>query len=186
MPDPVAVFEVRTRGLWNTRHAVSREGHELGVLTVNRRPSGVVEQGVYSPEKGEVLTIRRDPGLLRSQFSLWTDGREWLGSSLRWSLVRREIILHTGSKPLRVLPVAGLGFGWTLVAPRTGQMARVVGSPRLPGTPLGARSRIEVFRKMDFELAIFTYFLGRQILWESLWPRPRLASEAPSGATARA
>lgn len=180
MPDPVTVYDVRSSGLWSTRHRISQEGQELGVLEVTRKPSGVVTRGVFSPEKGEVLTMRRDPGLLRSQFSLWTDGREWLGSSLRWSLVRREIVLHTGSKPLRVLPVPGFGFGWTLVAPRTGEMARIV------GTPLGGRSRIEVYRKMDFELAVFTYFLGRQILWESLWPRPRLASEAPTSTASQA
>ena len=176
MSTPAAVYDVRISGLWNTRHTFSQDGRTLGVLAVQRRPSGVVHTGTYSPEKGEVLTIRRDPGLLRSQFSLWTDGREWLGSSLRWSLVRRELVLHTGSKPLRVLPVPGLGFGWTLVAPRTGEMARVVCAP------FARRARIEVFRKMEFELAVFTYFLGKQILWESLWPRPRLASEAPTPA----
>ncbi len=172
MATPAAVYDIRISGLWNTRHTISKDGETLGVLSVERRANGTVSKATYSPEKGEVLIIRRDPGLLRSQYSLWTDGHEWLGSSLRWSLVRREIILHTGSKPLRVLPVPKMAFGWTLVAPRTGQMARISGSPT------SRKARIEVFRKMDFELAIFTYFLGRQILWESLWPRPRLASEA--------
>ena len=176
MPDTAAVYDIRISGLWNTRHTVSRDGQVQGVLALERRPTGVVQAASYKPEKGEILSMRRDPGLLRSQFSLWTDGHEWLGSSLRWNLLRREIVLHTGSKPLRILPVPGFAFGWTLVAPRTGEMARV------RSTPFSRKGTIEVFRKMDFELAIFTYFLGRQILWESLWPRPRLSSEVSSPA----
>jgi len=179
MSEAVAVYEVRTVGLWNTSHHFSLDGKELGVLVVTRGRDGIVRQGRYSPEKGEVLTLRRDPGLLRSQFSLWTDGQEWLGSSLRWSLFGREIVLHTGSKPLRLLPVPGLRFGWALQAPRTGEMARVL------AVPFTRRARIEVFRKVDFELVVFSYFLGRQILIESLLPGPRAYSEAPPAAPAR-
>jgi hypothetical protein len=124
-----------------------------------------------------VLQIRRDPGLLRSQFSIWTQGQEWLGSSLRWSFVRREIVLHTGSRPLRILPQPGFRMGWTLQAPRTGEIARIS-----PG-PFSRRSRIEVFRKVEFELLLFTYFLGWQIRLESFWPGP-LIDEEPSAAPA--
>ena len=38
----------------------------------------------------EYTLVIRDPGLLRSQFSVWTEGREWLGSSLRWGWTRRR------------------------------------------------------------------------------------------------
>jgi len=179
MPEAVAVYEVRISGLWNTTHRFFLDGKELGVLRITRGRDGVVRSGRYSPEKGEVLTLRRDPGLLRSQFSLWTDGPEWLGSSLRWSLFGREVVLHTGSKPLRLLPAPGLRTGWTLQAPRTGQMARIL------ATPLTRRARIEVFRKVDFELVVFSYFLGKQILLESFLPGPRAYSEAPPTAPAR-
>jgi hypothetical protein len=126
----------------------------------------MVERGRYVPTKGEVLLLRRDPGLLRSQFSLWTERQEWLGSSLRWHWLRREIVLHTGSKPLRIQPLPGFRPGWRLVAPRTGEMARVL------ARPLGRRATIEVYRRLDPELVVFTYFLARQILLESLWPGP--------------
>ena len=179
MSEAVAVYEVRVTGLWSTAHRFFLDGRELGVLRVRRGRDGVVRSARYSPEKGEVLTLRRDPGLLRSQFSLWTDGPEWLGSSLRWSLFGREVVLHTGSRPLRLLPVPGLRTGWTLVAPRTGEMARVLAAPFM------RRARIEVFRKVDFELVVFSYFLGMQTLVESFLPGPRLASEAPQTAPAR-
>lgn len=179
MAEAVATYEVRISGLWNTTHRFLLNGEELGVLRIERGAGGMIRQGRYSPTKGEVLFLRRDPGLLRSHFSLWTDGQEWLGSSLRSHFVRREIVLHTGTKPLRILPLPGLRFGWTLQAPRTGEMAR------LEAFPLSRRARVEVFRKVDFELVIFTYFLGIQILRESWWPGPPLVAEAPPTAPAR-
>src|SRR5262245_2163681 len=93
MAEAIATYRTRVRGWWNTRHTLSEGDTELGVLTIERNAKGRIDTGVYRPHKGEVLHFRRDPGLLRSQFSLWTEGREWLGSSLRWSFVRREIAL---------------------------------------------------------------------------------------------
>jgi hypothetical protein len=179
MAEAVSTYEVRISGLWNTTHRFFLNGAELGALRVERGRGGMITQGRYSPTKGEVLFLRRDPGLLRSHFSLWTDGQEWLGSSLRGHFVKREIVLHTGTKPLRIVPLPGLSFGWTLQAPRTGEMARVKG---IPG---GRRARVEVYRKVDFELVIFTYFLGIQILGESWWPGPPAVAETPPTASAR-
>jgi hypothetical protein len=159
-------IDVEVSGLWSSVHRLSVAGAPLGVLTVTRGRLGLVEQGRYVPAKGEVLTLRRDPGILRSQFSLWTERQEWLGSALRWHWLRREIVLHTGSKPLRIQPLPGFACGWSLVAPRTGEMARV------RARPLGRRAVIEVFRRVDPELVVFTYFLSSQILLESLWPGP--------------
>ncbi|MEZ5974749.1 MAG: hypothetical protein R3E96_07865 [Planctomycetota bacterium] len=62
------------------RHTIQdSEGRTLGVLTVTRNWRGMVIAGEYSPEKGEKLLLRREPGLQRAQFSLWTGDREWLG-----------------------------------------------------------------------------------------------------------
>jgi hypothetical protein len=164
---PATVYRARVRGLWTTTHELEGPAGPLGTLKVRRNRYGMVVQGLWTPVKGETLLLRRDPGLLRSQFSLWTEGREWLGSSLRWSFAAREIVLHTGSRPLRLLPLPGLRVGWTLQAPRTGELARI--SAGL----LGRGSRIEVFRKVEFELVVFSYFLGWQVRAESLLPGPR-------------
>jgi hypothetical protein len=51
-----------------------------------------------------------------------------------------------------------------MVAPKTGEMARI--RPSL----LRRSNRIEVFRRVDFELVLFAYFLGWQLHVESLWP----------------
>jgi hypothetical protein len=177
MPEAIATYDVEVSGLWRTVHRLKGPDGEVGVLEVRRGTGGMIVAGRYTPVKGEVLRIRRDPGLLRSQFSIWTEGQEWLGSSLRWSFVRREIVLHTGSRPLRIVPLSGLRMGWTLQAPRTGEMARIrVGM-------LSRHSKIEVFRKLEFELLVFSYFLGWQIRLESLWPGP-LVDEEPSTAPA--
>lgn len=168
---PLHTFRVQVSGLWNTRHEFTRveeDGSTVveGVLSVSRGSWGRVTQAEYRPAKGEVLFIRRDPGLLRSQFSLWTDGNEWLGSSLRWG-VRRQIDLSTGSKPLYLLPVSGLRAGWGLYAPKSGENAR------MPSGLLGRSARLEVFRRLDFPLLVFAYFLGNQVLLESILPGPR-------------
>lgn len=181
MAEPTATYEVTISGLWNSTHRLSSPEGPLGTLTLRRNAWGMVVAGRYSPSKGEVLVIRRDPGILRSQFSLWTEGMEWLGSSLRWNVVRREIVLHTGSRPLRILPVPGFRAGWTLVAPKTGEMARIL------ARPLGRRARIEVFRKVEPELVVFAYFLGIQLLTESLWPgRSAEGENEPAAAPAPA
>jgi hypothetical protein len=164
MPQAIATYTTRVSGLWNTRHAVHGEAGLLGVLSIERNGKGVIVRGSYAPEKGEILVLRRDPGLLRSQFSLWTEGREWLGSSLRWSFVGREIALSTGAKPYRLLPLPSFRPGWRMIAPKTGEMARIL--PSL----LRRKNRIEVFRRVDFELVLFAYFLGWQLHLESIWP----------------
>lgn len=176
--DHAKTYEFRASGLWAPVHRVSLSGKgEIGRLRVARNRWGLIVGGTFDPEKGEVLHVRRDPGLLRSQFSLWTEDREWLGSSLRWSFLRREIVLHTGSRPLRVLPLPGFSFGWTLVAPKTGEMAR------MRGNPLTRRTTVEVHRRLELETVIFAYFLGSMILRESLWPGPHV--EVPMAAAGK-
>jgi hypothetical protein len=172
--ETIATYEVRVSGLWRTRHKITSSGEPVGELTVARNNKGMIWRGEYRPVKGEVLHFRRDPGLLRSQFSLWTEGREWLGSSLRSSFVRREIALATGNKPYRVLPLPGFGRGWRMLAPKTGEMARIT------PVPFGRKTRIEVYRRVDFELVLFAYFLGHQIYAESFWPSRDLLAEQDS------
>jgi hypothetical protein len=174
MAEVIATYATRVSGVWNTRHTISDANGKLGVLEIRRNGKGMIVGGTYAPEKGEVLQFRRDPGLLRSQFSLWTEGHEWLGSSLRWSFLRREISMATGNKPYRLVPVPGFRRGWSMHAPKTGEMARIV--PRA----LRRDSRIEVFRRMDFELLLFAYFLGSQIYAESFWPGREVSNEQES------
>jgi hypothetical protein len=152
----------------------------LGVLSIQRNRWGMVTGGRYSPTKGEVLIVRRDPGLLRSQFSLWTEGKEWLGSSLRWHVARREIVLHTGSRPLRILPLTRFRCGWSLQAPKTGEMARIL------GWPLARSAKVEVYRKVEMELVVFAYFLGAQLMPESIWPGRNLEGDSESAAPPQA
>jgi len=166
MPEPTQVYTTRIHGLWNTRHEFADEEAVLGSLSVKRDLWGAPESGAWQPEKGEVYLFRRDPGLLRGQFSMWTDTREWLGSSLRWSYMRREFSLHNGGKPFRLLPSPLLGKGWVLYAPKTGESARIEGSL------LGRGTRIEVYRRLDFPLLVFAYFLASQSFLEGLWPGP--------------
>ena len=174
MPEVIAIYRTRVSGLWSTRHVIAGEAGDLGTLAIERSPRGLVVGGRYVPHKGEVLSFRRDPGLVRSQFSMWTEGREWLGSSLRWSFFGREIALSTGNRPYRLLPLPGLRRGWRMVAPRTGEMARI------RPLPFRRASRIEVFRRIDFELVLFSYFLGWQIYAESLWPGRDIEPEQES------
>ena len=174
-PESTVTYRVERKGLLSPEFQLSSPEGPVGVLTLERG-RGMLVGGRWSPLSGEVLTMRRDPGLLRSQFSLWTEGHEWLGSSLRPHVVRREVMLHTGSRPLRMLPLTGLHSGWVLLAPKTGDMARF----HLP--LLGGAGRIEVYRKVDFELVVFAWFLGLQLRLESLWPGP---AEAAGRAAAR-
>ena len=182
MAEPIAKYRTEVTGLWSTRHTVHADGGSpeegpLGVLTIERSGKGLIVGGSFTPRKGEVLRFRRDPGVLRSQFSVWTEGRERLGSSLRWSFVGREIVLATGSKPYRLLPLPGFRRGWRMVAPKTGEMARI--TPRF----LRRASRIEVYRKTDFELILFAYFLGWQIYLESFWPGEEVETDQESAPT---
>jgi hypothetical protein len=166
-PEPIQTYRTRVRGRWHQRHEIEGpESQPEGVLTVRRNGGGLVVSGEYKPVKGECYSFRRDPGLLRSQFSMWTDGREWLGSSLRWSFVARSVSLSTGTKPFRLLPLPGFRRGFGLYAPKTGEAARVqVGL-------VGRDAELLVFRRMDFSLLLFAYFLGSQILNESFLPGP--------------
>lgn len=173
MPEPLKTFRIVKKGFWNPRHVVSDDEGEIGVLTVERK-RGRIYQAIFRPKKGEVLFFRRDPGVLRGQFSLWTDGREWLGSSLRWSLFRREFQLETGTRPYRVVPLPSFTRGWRLCGPKTGEMAR------FDAGLFGRTTRIEVYRRVDFELWVFAYFVGSQVYLESLWPGPVLEGENES------
>jgi len=178
MADHKKSYSTQVSGIWNTRHTLRDPEGELGVLEFRRNALGVVTEGTYRPKKGETLLFRRDPGILRSQFSLWTDGKEWLGSALRWSVLAREINLSTGSKPLRLLPLPGLRRGWSLMAPKSGEIARYTARPFSRG------SEILVHRRLDFELVLFGYFLGAQLLTESFWPGPEaLALEGTTPVT---
>lgn len=171
MSEILATYRTEVAGLWPARHVLFRAEERLGALTVDRRASGWITGGAYRPEKGEVLVFRRDPGILRSQFSLWTEGHEWLAASLRWSFVRREISVSTGNKPYRLLPLPEFRRGWRLVAPKTGEVLRI-----RPSALRGAA--IEVYRKVDFELVVFAYFLGSQHFAESFWPAHAPEDEA--------
>ncbi len=165
MPEPIQTLRTKVRGRLRPQHTIlDSEGQALGVLEVSRNRAGMIVLGRYQPVEGESLLLRRDPGLLRAQFSLWTEDREWLGSSLRWHIGRRQIDVWTGAKPYRIVPRTGLARGWRVIAARTGEVARI-------RTPLVGRSSvIEQYRKMDQELLVFCYFLGSLSLGESLLP----------------
>jgi hypothetical protein len=177
--DSTSNYEVRSSGLWSPRHVIAGPDGPLGVLTVQRNGLGMVVSARFQPEKGEVLHFRRDPGILRSQFSLWTEGREWLGSSLRRNFVRRDVEIWIGSTPFRVIPLEGFRRGWRLLAPKTGELARVY-------APFGRPARIEVLRRTETELLLFTWFLASQILFESVWPGPAIDATPESLAPTKA
>jgi len=165
MAEPLRTLLTKVRGLWNPVHTIAEaDGSPVGILKVRRNRWGLVVGADYRPEEGEVLEFRRDPGILRAQFSLWTEDGEWLGSSLRWHVGRRQIDLWTGSKPFRVVPRTGLGRGWRVIASRTGEVATI----RLG--LLGRAARIDLQRKMDPELLLFCYFLGSLTSKESFFP----------------
>lgn len=164
MAEPIRTLRTQVSGLWSPRHVIFEGDEQLGVLSVTRNGWGMVTAGMFRPEKGEVLHLRRDPGLLRAQFSIWTDEREWLGSSLRWATMKRQIDLWTGGKPYRLVPLPGLRRGWRMVATKTGEVARVEYGL------LGRGAEIQLFRKTDFELLLFAYFLGAMVLSESMFP----------------
>jgi len=161
--EAIATYRTRARGLPRSAYEIEGPDGKLGLLRVRRNGAGMIVGGRFEPVKGEVLTFRREPGILRGQFSLWTEGREWLGSSLRPGFVQREIALSTGAKSFRLLPTSSFGRGWRMLAPKTGEMARIL--------PDGfGRSRIEVYRRVDTELLLFAFFLSTQVQCESWWP----------------
>jgi len=167
-PTPKNVYTTRVSGLWNSRHEIHDEEGRVGLLEMRRNALGVISSGVYTPEKGAVLTISRDPGLRRAQYSMWSSGREWIGSSERDGFFPRVIQLHTGGKPFHLVPVQGLTKGWGLFAPRTGEAARMTASW------MGRNSRIEVYKRLDFPLLLLGYYLGYRSYCEAIWPGPTL------------
>ncbi len=183
MAEKTQEFRTKTAGWWTPRHTVlDAEGSVLGVLTVKRNWRGMIMGGEYLPEKGEHLVIRRQPGLQRAQFALWTESREWLGSSIRTQPLRRRIDVWTGVRPYRLVPLLGLSRGWRIVASKTGEVATI----EQPIFPRSSTWKAE--RKIDFELMLFCFFLGSLAPNESWMPtsldapnRAKQAATAPTG-----
>lgn len=180
MAAPKKTFRTRVSGFLKPRHVVTdEEGKEVGVLEVSRNRAGMIVGATWKPAKGEVLDIKRDPGLLRAQFACWTEGREWLGSTIRPGFFRRTIEMWTGGKPLRLVPRLELGRGWRIVGAKSGLVAK---------TDHGLLSRsatITTYRKIDLELLIFAYFIGSLALWESALPTSLESVDRGSPAAAR-
>jgi hypothetical protein len=173
MAQKTQTYSTRLAGWWSPRHTIlDEEGNTLGLLKVQRNWCGMIVGGEYVPGKGEKLIIRRDPGLQRGQFSLWTDTREWLGSSLRPRLIQRRIDVWSGVRPYRIVPKAGFGRGWRIIASKTGEVATI----RQPLLPRG--SQWVIHRKTDFEMMLFCYFLGSLSPSESFLPSSLDASSA--------
>lgn len=170
MPELVSTYTTRVSGLWSSRHEIALEtatGREVqGTLTIERGPLGAVRSGTYRPLKGAVFVFERDPGMVRGQFMMWSESREWIGSTIRFHPVKRVIDINTGGKPFKLAPRQGFGRGWSLYAPKTGEVARIC----LP--IVGRSARIEVYRKTQYTLLLLAYFVGTQALLESLWPGP--------------
>jgi len=61
-----------------------------------------------------------------------------------------------------------------MLAPKTGEMARL--EPRA----LRRGATIDVFRRVDFELVLFAYFLAAQVWLESLWPGREVTDDQES------
>lgn len=177
MAQPRNTYTTRVSGLLRPRHTVlDEEGKELGVLEVRRNRLGMIVAGQWKPAKGEVLEFRRQPGILRAQFACWTEEREWLGSTIRPGVLRRTVEMWTGGKPMRLVPSLGFGRGWRVVGSKSGLVAE---------TSHGWLSRgatLEVWRKMDFELLLFAYFIGGLALWESALPTSLEAVDRGSSA----
>ena len=165
MSEPTASYSFRAKGSWSPVLHISGPEGDLGTLTLRRNRWGMINGAAYAPIKGEKIDIRRDPGILRSQFSLWSEGREWLGASLRWSFIGRIIDLSTGTRAMRLVPLENFSPGWTLHAPKTGRMAKV---------HLGASPRVDVYRRIDFEVVLFSLFLAFLSRLESWWPGPAI------------
>ena len=134
-----------------------------------RGPSGRVAGSLYEPISGEKISLERDPGLLPSQFGCWSEihggqGREWLGDSIRYSLLSREVTLHGGTKPFRLVPSKGFGMGWDLHAPKTGLVARF--------RKKGGAVEVTLERRVDFYLLLLAYHNLASSWFCSLWPGP--------------
>jgi hypothetical protein len=164
MSEVLARYTARARGLWNPSHEIAQDGSPLGELRYTRAPLGYVRSAEYRPLKGEVWTFERNPGLVRSQFTMWTEKREWLGSSVRFRYFRPVIEIDTGGKPFHLTATPQWCLGWSLYAPKTGEVARV---------RVGLRGgRIDVLRKLQYPLVLFAWFLASQVRIESIAPGP--------------
>ena len=164
MSETITTYRTQVSGFWVSRHVFFEGAERLGVLSMHRNRLGMVVSGKWSPEQGEVFHFRREPGLLRPQFSGWTETPEWLVSSDRNSLFRRRFELWTGGKPYRLVPLPGFRRGWRLIASRTGECLRLEHGLFRRG------ARISVYRKTELELVLFAYFLGAMALFQSLLP----------------
>ena len=164
-----APYLVRAKGLVNPAFEFEREGQVLGTMRRTRLLGCLRLQGaVYEPVQGETITIQRDPGLLRSQFSAWSQvhggqGREWLGSSIRYG-ASREITIHGGGKPFRLVPCKGFGMGWDLHAPKTGLVASF--------RKKGGAVEVTLERRVDFYLLLLAYHNLASAWLSSLLPGP--------------
>jgi len=181
MPEPLKTYRTVVSGFWNPRHEIY-EGDELvGTVAMKRNRLGSVTVCHYQPAKGSLLTLRREPGLLRGQFSLWAEEtREWLAASVRFHFFRREFELSSGGKPYRLAPLPGFRRGWSLMSHKAGEAAQI----RVP--LVGRNATIEVYKRLDFILLLLAYTIGAQIYTESLLPGQVNESLAFSQKTAKA
>ena len=51
---------------------------------------------------------------------------------------------------------------------------------RIVARPFSRACRLEVYRRMDFEVVLFAYFLGSQLLVESAWQGPEAELSQPA------
>ncbi|MDF1797944.1 MAG: hypothetical protein P1V81_02110 [Planctomycetota bacterium] len=166
---PKAPYLIKPSGFFNTSHVFEREGEVLGTMRISRGGLGLISRSLYVPVTGERISLDRDPGLLRAQFGCWSEihggqGREWLGSSIRYSLIRREVTLHGGTKPFRLVPCKGFGLGWDLHAPKTGLVASF--------RKKGGKVEVTLQRKVDFYLLLLAYHNLASSWFSSIWPGP--------------
>ena len=163
-------YTIRKKGLLNPTFTFERAGEVIGTMRRHRRGLlRLVQSSTYVPVKGETITIDRDPGLLRHQYSAWSQvhggqGREWLGSSIRYSIFGREISIHNGSKPFRLVPIKAFGMGWELHAPKTGLVARF--------SKRGSTIEVTLERRVDFYLVLLAFHNIASGWISSIWPGP--------------
>ncbi len=180
MAKHLKTFTTRVSGFLSPRHTViDEDGKEIGVIQVRRNRLGMIVSGTWTPEKGEVLVFKRQPGLLRAQFACWTEAREWLGSSIRPGVMRRTVEISTGAKSVRLVPRLALGRGWRVVGAKSALVAQI------DHGWLNRGAKIETFKKFDLELLLFSYFLGGLALWESALPTALEAVDRGTPQTAR-
>lgn len=163
-----APYIVRAKGLINPEFTFEREGDVLGTMKRDRK-LGRLMGSVYVPVQGETITVQRDPGLLRNQFSAWSQihggqGREWLGSSINYGLIGREVTLHNGTKPFRLVPTKAFGTGWELHAPKTGLVATFI--------KRGSTVEVRLERRVDFFLLLLAFHNIATAWLKSVWPGP--------------